>query len=109
MVRKSMKKRIKGSIIKFGNKGYGFILSDSGEKYFLHQKNVFGQVRLKLETRVIFTPKVSEKGLVAVDVNIVKLEISSKKPLSRAVVKSMFLFLLLMQIITFYYLFIHVN
>ena len=100
-----MTKRIKGTIIKFGTKNYGFILGDNGEKYFVNQRNVHNQLRLKLDTRVLFTPEVSEKGLIAVGVSTIKLEVLNETSLSKATIKGMFLFLLVMQIIAFIILF----
>ena len=100
-----MIKKLKGTVIKFGKKNYGFILSDDGEKYFIHQKNIQNEKKLKLDARVSFIPQVLEKGLIALEVSTIKLEIVSTKPLDKSIIKAMFLFLLLMHIITFYYLF----
>ena len=36
-----MAKKMTGIVAQFGTKGYGFITGDDGEKYFVHQKNVY--------------------------------------------------------------------
>lgn len=65
-----MAKKIKGVVAQFGTKGYGFITGDDDEKYFVHQKNIFNKSRLKANTRVIFNSEESEKGLVAINVEL---------------------------------------
>ncbi len=65
-----MAKKIKGVVAQFGTKGYGFITGDDGEKYFVHQKNVFNKSRLKANTRVVFNAEESDKGLVATKVEL---------------------------------------
>ncbi|MCS5592244.1 MAG: cold shock domain-containing protein [Gammaproteobacteria bacterium] len=99
-----MAKKMTGIVAQFGTKGYGFITGDDGEKYFVHQKNVYNKSRLRSDTRVAFKIEESDKGLVAVNV---KLEESAeeKKPLTDSTIKLMFTFLLVMQIITSYYVF----
>ncbi|MBT5783796.1 MAG: cold shock domain-containing protein [Candidatus Thioglobus sp.] len=102
-----MAKKVKGIVAQFGTKGYGFITGDDGEKYFVHQKNIYNKARLKADTRVVFNAENSDKGLVAVDVKLEKSFSSSEStPLSDASIKTMFLFLLAMQIIMAYYVFI---
>ena len=93
-----------GIVAQFGTKGYGFITGDDGEKYFVHQKNVYNKSRLRADTRVKYKVETSEKGLVAVDV---KLEILSEetKPLTDSTIKRMFVILLLIQLFTAYYVF----
>ena len=68
-----MAKKMTGIVAQFGTKGYGFISGDDGEKYFVHQKNVFNKSRLRSDTRVKFKVESSEKGLVAVDVKLEKI------------------------------------
>ncbi|WP_428087007.1 cold-shock protein [Candidatus Thioglobus sp.] len=65
-----MAKKIKGTVSQFGTKGYGFITGDDDEKYFVHQKNIFNKSRLKANTRVVFVAQESDKGLVAVNVEL---------------------------------------
>ncbi|MCH9645673.1 MAG: cold shock domain-containing protein [Proteobacteria bacterium] len=65
-----MAKKIKGVVAQFGTKGYGFITGDDNEKYFVHQKNIFNKSRLKAGTRVVFGAEESEKGLVAINVEL---------------------------------------
>ena len=100
-----MAKKMTGIVTQFGTKGYGFILGDDGEKYFVHQKNVYNKSRLRADTRVKYKVETSEKGLVAVDV---KPEILSEetKPLTDNTIKRMFVTLLLIQVITAYYVFL---
>ena len=100
-----MAKKMTGIVAQFGAKGYGFITGDDGEKYFVHQKNVYNKSRLRADTRVKYKVETSEKGLVAVDV---KLEILSEetKPLTDSTIKRMFVILLLIQLITVYYVFL---
>ena len=100
-----MAKKMTGIVAQFGTKGYGFITGDDGEKYFVHQKNVYNKSRLGANTRVKYIVETSEKGLVAVDVKLEKL-IEETKPLTDNTIKRMFFILLLIQIITVYYVFL---
>ena len=94
-----------GIVVQFGTKGYGFITGDDGEKYFVHQKNVYNRSRLRADTRVKYRVETSEKGLVAIDVKLEKLT-KETKPLTDNTIKRMFFILLLIQIITVYYVFL---
>ena len=100
-----MAKKMTGIVAQFGTKGYGFITGDDGEKYFVHQKNIFNKSRLRTDTRVKYRVETSEKGLVAVDVKLEKLS-KDKKPLTDKAIIRMFVILLLIQLITVYYVFL---
>ena len=100
-----MEKKMTGIVAQFGTKGYGFITGDDGEKYFVHQKNVYNKSRLRTDTRVKYRVETSEKGLVAVDVKLDKLS-EETKPLTDKAIKRMFVILLLIQLITAYYVFL---
>ena len=100
-----MAKKMTGIVTQFGTKGYGFITGDDGEKYFVHQKNVYNKSRLSADTRVKYKVETSEKGLVAVDVKLEKLS-EETKPLTDNTIKRMFVILLLIQLITAYYVFL---
>jgi len=100
-----MAKKMTGIVTQFGTKGYGFITGDDGEKYFVHQKNVYNKSRLKADTRVKYKVETSEKGFVAVDVKLEKFTEESK-PLTDTTIKRMFAILLLIQLITAYYVFL---
>ena len=100
-----MAKKMTGIVVQFGTKGYGFITGDDGEKYFVHQKNIYNKSRLRTDTRVKYRVETSEKGLVAVDVKLEKLS-EETKPLTDNAIKRMFFILLLMQVITVYYVFL---
>ena len=100
-----MAKKMTGIVAQFGTKGYGFITGDDGEKYFVHQKNVYNKSRLRIDTRVKYRVETSEKGLVAVDVKLEKLT-EETKPLTDNTIKRMFFILLLIQLITVYYVFL---
>ena len=100
-----MAKKMTGIVAQFGTKGYGFITGDDGEKYFVHQKNVYNKSRLRADTRVKYKVETSEKGLVAVEVNLEKLS-TETKPLTDQTIKRMFFILLLIQVITAYYVFL---
>ncbi len=100
-----MAKKMTGIVAQFGTKGYGFITGDDGEKYFVHQKNVYNKSRLRTDTRVKYRVETSEKGLVAVDVKLEKLS-EETKPLTDNTIKRMFFILLLIQLITVYYVFL---
>jgi len=100
-----MAKKMTGIVAQFGTKGYGFITGDDGEKYFVHQKNVYNKSRLKADTRVKYKVETSEKGFVAVDVKLEK-STEESKPLTDTAIKWMFAILLLIQLITAYYVFL---
>jgi len=100
-----MAKKMTGIVAQFGTKGYGFITGDDGEKYFVHQKNIYNKSRLRSDTRVKFRVETSEKGLVAVDVKLEKLK-EEAKSLTDNTIKRMFFILLLIQLITVYYVFV---
>ena len=100
-----MAKKMTGIVAQFSTKGYGFITGDDGEKYFVHQKNVYNKSRLRIDTRVKYRVETSEKGLVAVDVKLEKLT-EETKPLTDNTIKRMFFILLLIQLITVYYVFL---
>ena len=100
-----MAKKMTGIVPQFGAKGYGFITGDDGEKYFVHQKNVYNKSRLRTDTRVKYRVETSEKGLEAVDVKLDKL-IEETKPLTDNTIKRMFFILLFIQLITIYYVFL---
>ncbi len=100
-----MAKKMTGIVAQFGAKGYGFITGDDGEKYFVHQKNVYNKSRLSANTRVKYRVETSEKGLVALDVKLEKLT-EETKPLTDNTIKRMFFILLLIQLITVYYVFL---
>ena len=100
-----MAKKMTGIVAQFGTKGYGFITGDDGEKYFVHQKNIYNKSRLRTDTRVKYRVETSEKGLVAVDVKLEKLS-EETKPLTDNAIKGMFFILLLIQLITVYYVFL---
>ena len=100
-----MEKKMTGTVSQFGTKGYGFITGDDGEKYFVHQKNVYNKSRLKADTRVKYKVETSEKGFVAVDVKLEELK-EETKPLTDNAIKGMFAILLLIQLIIAYYLFL---
>ena len=100
-----MAKKMTGIVAQFGTKGYGFITGDDGEKYFVHQRNVYNKSRLRTDTRVKYRVETSEKGLVAVDVKLEKLT-EETKPLTDNTIKRMCFILLLIQLITVYYVFL---
>jgi CspA family cold shock protein len=105
-----MAKIIKGVVAQFGTKGYGFITGDDGEKYFVHQKNIFNKSRLKAKTRVVFNAEESDKGLVATNVDLEggsKSESKSgpSKALSNGTVKFMFFVLFAVQAAVVYKVF----
>ncbi len=100
-----MAKKMTGTVSQFGTKGYGFITGDDGEKYFVHQKNVYNKSRLKADTRVKYKVETSEKGFVAVDFKLEELK-EETKPLTDNAIKGMFAILLLIQLIIAYYVFL---
>jgi CspA family cold shock protein len=100
-----MAQKMTGKVVQFGTKGYGFITGDDGEKYFVHQKNIYNKSRLRSDTRVKFRVETSEKGLVAVDVKLEKLK-EEAKSLTDNTIKRMFFILFLIQLITVYYVFL---
>ena len=99
-----MAKKMTGIVAQFGTKGYGFITGDDGEKYFVHQKNVYNKSRLRAGTRVKFRVETSEKGLVAVDVKLEKLSEKSK-PLTDNDIKFMLCALFVFQLVIAYFIF----
>ena len=99
-----MAKKMTGIVAQFGTKGYGFITGDDGEKYFVHQKNVYNKSRLRPDTRVKYKVVTSEKGLVAVDVKLEKLSEKSK-PLTDNDIKFMLSALFVFQLVIAYFVF----
>ena len=99
-----MAKKMSGIVAQFGTKGYGFITGDDGEKYFVHQKNIYNKSRLRSDTRVKFKVESSEKGLVAVDVKLEKVA-EEYKPLTDNDIKFMFCALFVLQLIIAYFVF----
>ena len=99
-----MAKKMSGIVAQFGTKGYGFITGDDGEKYFVHQKNVFNKSRLRSDTRVKFKVENSEKGLIAIEVKLEEL-VEESQPLTDNDIKAMFGVLLIFQLITAYFVF----
>jgi len=99
-----MAKKMTGIVAQFGTKGYGFITGDDGEKYFVHQKNIFNKSRLRTDTRVKYRVETSEKGLVAVDVKLEKLSEKSK-PLTDNDIKFMLCVLFVFQLVIAYFVF----
>ena len=99
-----MAKKMTGIVAQFGTKGYGFITGDDGEKYFVHQKNIYNKSRLRTDTRVKYKVETSEKGLVAVDVKLEKLSKKSK-PLTDNDIKFMLCFLFVFQLVIAYFVF----
>ncbi|TEU19864.1 MAG: cold shock domain-containing protein [Gammaproteobacteria bacterium] len=100
-----MAKNIKGVVAQFGTKGYGFITGDDGEKYFVHQKNIYNKSRLKADTRVVFQAEESEKGMVATNVELEKSGSTESTPLSDGAIKGMFAVLFILQVIVAYKVF----
>ncbi len=99
-----MAKKIAGTIAQFGTKGYGFIVGDDGQRYFVHQTNVYNKSRLNIDTRVIFNTQNSEKGLVAVNVQLENPD-SNQSRLSDGVIKGLFAVGFMVQIIVVYQVF----
>ena len=99
-----MAKKMTGIVAQFGSKGYGFITGDDGEKYFVHQKNVYNKSRLRVDTRVKYKVETSEKGLVAVDVKLEKLSEKSR-PLTDNDIKFMLCALFVFQLVIAYFVF----
>ena len=99
-----MVKKMTGIVAQFGTKGYGFITGDDGEKYFVHQKNIYNKSRLRADTRVKFKVESSEKGLVAVDVKLEKV-VEESKPLTDNDIKFMLCALFVFQLIIAYFVF----
>lgn len=100
-----MAKKMTGIVAQFGTKGYGFITGDDGEKYFVHQKNVFNKSRLRADTRVKFKVEDTDKGLVAIDVKLEKA-LQESEPLTDNDIKAMFGVLLVFQLVIAYFVFV---
>ncbi len=107
-----MAKKLKGVVAQFGTKGYGFITGDDGEKYFVHQKNIFNKSRLKANTRVVFAADSSEKGLVATNVKLeggkIKLT-STTDGMSDATIRTLFAIMFVTQAVVVYKVFFTVS
>ncbi|WXT99771.1 MAG: hypothetical protein Ctma_0475 [Catillopecten margaritatus gill symbiont] len=105
--------KMKGEVSKFGTKGYGFIIGDDGEQYFVHQKSVFSKSRLKVGTRVQFNTENSDKGWVANTVELADGTKASKskpkspsQPMSNGTIKGLFAILFIAQIVVIYKVFL---
>ena len=103
-----MANKVTGEVSQFGTKGYGFITGDDGEQYFVHQKNIFNKSRLKVGTQVIFNTESSEKGWIAVDVELLKDAKASaqSQSLSSGTVKALFAILFIIQAVVVYKVFL---
>ena len=101
-----MAKKITGTVVQFGSKGYGFIESDDKEKYFVHQNNIYNNSRLKVGTRVVFNVENSDKGVAAIRVKLQKGEKYGAKSLSDGAIKTMFAILFIVQIVVLYQVFL---
>ena len=73
-----MSEKILGKVSQFGAKGYGFINGSDGKQYFVHQKNIKSNIRLKIGTNVKFIATETEKGLVAATVTLADKESTNK-------------------------------
>ncbi len=107
-----MAKKLKGVVAQFGTKGYGFITGDDGEKYFVHQKNIFNKSRLKANTRVVFAAESSEKGLVATNVELEggKIKVTSTTDgMSDATIRTLFTIMFVIQAVVVYKVFFTVS
>jgi len=100
-----MAKKVNGVVAQFGTKGYGFITGDDGEKYFVHQKNIYNKSRLQADTRVTFNAEDSEKGMVAVNVELEKTSNTESASLSDGAIKGMFAILFILQAVVAYKVF----
>lgn len=70
-----MSKRITGVVERFNAiKGYGFITDGSDVEYFVHFTKIVsdGYKSLEVGTKVTFLPETSEKGMKALDVEIMQ-------------------------------------
>jgi cold shock CspA family protein len=64
---------MKGRVIKyFDEKGYGFIKDENGDKRFFHISNVKGIDEITRGSLVKFSPSKNEKGLVCLDIEVLK-------------------------------------
>lgn len=101
--------KMEGEVAKFGTKGYGFITGDDDKQYFVHQKNVYNKSRLNTGARVVFSVENSDKGWVAVDVELAGNEsktVDQSKPLSIGVIKGLFAVLFIVQAAVVYQIFL---
>lgn len=62
---------MKGKVKWFDSrKGYGFIVGEDGQEYYVHSSMLGADVMLKDTDNVTFEPKTSEKGLQASEVTL---------------------------------------
>jgi CspA family cold shock protein len=62
-----------GKVKRFNElRGYGFITGEDGEDYFFHYSMIIsdGFKTLNVDDQVAFTPKITFKGLQAIDVKL---------------------------------------
>ena len=62
---------IRGTVIRFGDKGYGFIRDVQDIEYFVHQKDIVGMHRLQADQEVMFEPDEGNRGNIARNVRLV--------------------------------------
>lgn len=67
-----MNDRLNGKVSRIGRKGYGFISSDDGVEYFLHENDVEAKAKLKQGDIISFVHDKNERGLIAREVRLVK-------------------------------------
>lgn len=64
---------MEGRVIKYFNeKGYGFIKDEKGDNRFFHVSNIKSMNQISSGRLVEFIPSNNEKGLLAIDINIIE-------------------------------------
>jgi CspA family cold shock protein len=95
-----------GKVAQFGTKGYGFIVGSDGNKYFVHQKNIYNKSRLRAGTEVVFNIEASEKGLIATNVKLKQKTTRKKSSGNNSTLKIFLVISYLIHLVLIYEVFI---
>ena len=105
-VKKTEESKYKGVVVKFfKSKGYGFILDDNSNYYFVHTSEVLNAEKLIVNSEVTFRKNESSKGLSAFDVEVVQLPPWQQNIPNNRMIRMMFFTTFVFHLIAFLFIF----